>query len=92
MAEEKQAWEDKYEADTKERSQEITKLKFKLRVERIERTKLRAENQAVRNAIRALDQSLEEHKDYIIELQEDSVRQTKEFDRALAEARRDRED
>ena len=36
MAEERQAWENKYEADTKERSQEITKLKFKLRAERIE--------------------------------------------------------
>ena len=92
MVEERQAWENKYEVDTKERSQEITELKFKLRVERIERAELRAENQAVRNAIRALEQSLEEHKDYIIELQEDSVRQTIEFDRALAEEWRDRED
>ena len=79
-------------ADTKKRSQEITELKFKLRVERIEREELRAENQAVRNAIRALEQSLEEHKDYIIELQEDSVRRTVEFDRALIEAWRDRDD
>ena len=68
MAEERQTCENKYEADTKEHSQETTKLKFKLRVERIEREVLRAENQAVRNAIRALEQSLEEHKDYIIEL------------------------
>ena len=68
MAEERQAWENKYEADTKEHSQEITKLKFKLRVERIERAEPWAENQAVRNAIRALEQSLEEHKDSIIEL------------------------
>ena len=86
MAEERQAWENKYEADTKEHSQEITELKFKLRAERIEWAELRAENQAVRNTIRALEQSLEEHKDYIIGLQEDSVRQTVEFDRALAEA------
>ena len=86
MAEEKQEWENKYEVDTKKCSQEITELKFKLRAERIERAELRAENQAVRNAIRALEQSLEEHKDYIIELQEDSVRQIVEFDRALAEA------
>ena len=92
MAEERQAWENKYEADTKERSQEITELKFKLRAERIERAKLQAKNQAVRNAIRALEQSLEEHKDYIIELQEDNVRWTVEFDRALAEAWKDRED
>ena len=68
MAEERQAWENKYEVDTKECSQEIIELKFKLRAERIERTELRVENQAVWNAIRALEQSLEEHKDYIIEL------------------------
>ena len=92
MDEKRQAWENKYEADTKECSQEITELKFKLRAERIERAKLRAENQAVQNAIRALEQSLEEHKDYIIELQEDSVRQTVEFDKAFAQAWKDRED
>ena len=63
-----------------------------MRAERIERAELRVENQAVWNAIRALEQSLEEHKDYIIKLQEDSVRQTVEFDRALAKAWRDRED
>ena len=82
----------KYEANTKEHSQEIAKLKFKLRAERIEQAELRAKNQAVRNAIRALEQSLEEHKDYIIGLQEDSIRRTVEFDRALAEAWKDRED
>ena len=92
MAEERQAWESKYEADTKERSQEITELKFKIRAERIEREELRAKNQVVRNAIRALEQSLEEHKDYIIKLQEDSVRQTVEFDQALVEAWKDRDD
>ena len=76
----------------KESSQEITKLKFKLRAERIERAELWAKNQVVRNAIRALEQSLEEHKDYIIELQDDSVKQTVEFDRILVEAWRDKED
>ena len=86
MAEERQAWENKYEVDTNECSQEIIELKFKLRAERIERAELRAENQAVWNAIRALEQSLKEHKDYMIELQEDSVRQIVEFDRALVEA------
>ena len=55
MAEERQAWENKYEADTKEHSQEITELKFKLRAERIERAELQVENQAVQNAIRALE-------------------------------------
>ena len=39
-----------------------------------------------------MEQSLREHKDYIVELQEDSVRQTVEYDRALAEAWRNRED
>ena len=74
MAKERQSWENKYEADTKEHSHEITELKFKLRAERIERAELRAKNQAIRDAIRALEQSLEEHKDYIIELQEDTIR------------------
>ena len=86
MAKERQSWENKYEADIKEHSHEITELKFQLNAERIERAELRAENQAVRNAIRALEQSLKEHKDYMIELQEDSVRQIVEFDRALVEA------
>ena len=53
---------------------------------------MQVENQSVRNAIRALDQSLEEYKDYIVELREDSVIQTVEYDRALAEAWKDRED
>ena len=92
MTEERQARENKYEADTKEHSQEITELKFKLRAKKIERAELRAENQAVRNTIRALEQSLEEHKNYIVELQKDSVRQTVKFDRALAKAWKDRED
>ena len=92
MVEERQAWENKSEADAKERSQEIAELKFKLKVKRIERAELQAENWSVRNAIRALEQSLKEHNDYIVELQEDSVRQIVEYDRALAEAWRDRED
>ena len=92
MAEERQAWENKYEADAKERSQKVVELKFKLKVERIEWAELQAENQSVRNAIRALEQSLEKNKDYIIELREDSVRKTVDYDRALAEAWRDRED
>ena len=49
-------------------------------------------NQAIRNANRALEQSLEKHKDYIIELQEDNVRQTVKFDRTLVEAWRDMDD
>ena len=74
MAEERQAWENKYKVDAKERSQEVAKLKFKLKAERIEQAELQVENQSVQNTIRALEQSLEEHKDYIMELWEDSVR------------------
>ena len=81
-----------HKADTNEQSREITELKFKLKVEKIERAELRAENQSVRNTIRAIEQSLREHKDYIVKLQEDYVRQTVEYDRALAEAWRNRED
>ena len=39
-----------------------------------------------------MEQSLREHKDYIVELQEDSVRQTIEYDIDLAKTWRDRED
>ena len=53
---------------------------------------MRAENQSVWNAIRAMEQSLREHKNYIVELQKDSVRQIVEYDRALVKAWRDRED
>ena len=35
MAEERQVWENKHKADTKEQSQEITELKFKLKTERL---------------------------------------------------------
>ena len=39
-----------------------------------------------------MEQSLREHKDYIVKLQENSVRQIVNYDRAFAEAWRDRED
>ena len=39
-----------------------------------------------------MEQSLREHKDYIVELQEDNARKTIEYERALAEAWKDRED
>ena len=86
MVEERQVWENKHKADTKEQSQKIAKLEFKLRAKKIERTELRIENQSVWNAIRVMEQSLREHKDYIVELRKDSVRQTIEYDRALVEA------
>ena len=55
MTKERQVWKNKYEVDTKEWSREITKLKFKQRAEKIERAELRAENQSVQNAIRAME-------------------------------------
>ena len=92
MTEERQVWENKHKADTKEQSREITELKFKLRPKKIEQVELQVENQSVWNAIRAMKQSLREHKYYIVELQEDSVRQTIKYDRAFAEAWKDMED
>ena len=43
LAEERQVWENKHKADTKEQSQKIAKLEFKLRAKKIERAELRAE-------------------------------------------------
>ena len=44
MAEERQVWEDKYKMDMGKQSQEIAKLKIKLRAKKIGRAELRAEN------------------------------------------------
>ena len=62
--------------DTRMQSQEITELKFKLRAEKIGQAELRAENQSIQNAFWAMEQSLVKHKGYIVELQEDSIKQT----------------
>ena len=59
--------------DTRRQSQEITELKLKLRAEKIRRAELQAENQAVRNALREMEQSLVEHKNYITELREENI-------------------
>ena len=85
-------WEDKYETNTREQSWEITELKFNLRAERIGQVELQAKNQSIRNALRAMEQSLREHKNYILEHQEYSARKIVEFDRTLVEAWRDRKD
>ena len=87
MAEERQV----YETDTKEQSREVTELKFKLRAEKIGRAELRAENRSIQNALRAMEQSLVEHKGYIIELQEYSIRQTMQYERTLADLWEDKE-
>ena len=73
MAEERQMWEDKYKTDTKEQSQKITKLKIKLRAEKIGRVKLQAENQSIRNALHEMEQSLVEHKNYITKLRGENI-------------------
>ena len=54
--------------DTGKQSQEITKLKLKLRAEKIGRAELQTENQAIWNALREMEQFLVEHKNYISEL------------------------
>ena len=73
MAEEKQTWENKYKMDTWKQSQEITELKFELKTEKIGRAELRVENQSIRNALHVMEQSLVEHKNYIVELQEENI-------------------
>ena len=70
---ERQVWEDKYKMDMGKQFQEITELKFKLRTERIGRAELQVENQAIRNALREMEQSLLEHKNYITELREENI-------------------
>ena len=48
-------------------------LKLKLRAEKIGRAKLQAENQAIRNTFREMEQCLVEHKNYISELREEKI-------------------
>ena len=73
MAEERQVWEDKYKMDMGKQSQEIAKLKNKLRVEKIGRAELRVENQSIRDALCTMEQSLVEHENYIVELREENA-------------------
>ena len=75
MTEERQTWESKYKIDIGRQSQEIIELKHKLRVEKIGRAELQAENQSIRNTLYAMEQSLEEHKNFIIELREEHAYQ-----------------
>ena len=75
--------------DTERQSQEIMELKLKLRAEKIGRAELQAENQAIRNALREMKQSLIEHKNYIAELQEENIYQNVQHERVLGEVERD---
>ena len=52
---ERQAWEDKYNTDVGKQSQEIAKLKIKLRVEKIGRVGLQAENQSIQDALHVME-------------------------------------
>ena len=72
-------------------SQEITELKLKLRAEKIGRAELQAENQAIRNAFREMEQSLEEHKNYVSELREENIYQNVQHERVLGEVEKDKE-
>ena len=91
MAEERQTWESKYYMDIGRQSQEITELKLKLRAEKIGRVELQVKNQSIRNTLHAKEQSLEEQKNYIIELREENAYQNMQFERAFGEVERDME-
>ena len=77
--------------DMEKQSQEIAKLKIILRAEKIGRVELRAKNQSIRDALRAMEQSLIEHKNYIVELREENAYQNMMYERALVEVEGDRE-
>ena len=72
-------------------SQEIMKLKLKLRAKKIGRAELQVENQAVWNALREMEQSLVEHKNYVSELRKENIYQNVQHERVLDEAKRDME-
>ena len=65
--------------DTEKQSQEIMELELKLRVEKIRRAELQAKNQAIRNALREMEQSLVEHKNYISELRKENIYQNVQY-------------
>ena len=73
MVGEREVWEDKYKMDTGKQSQEIEKLRFELRAEKIGQAELRAEKQSIRNALHSKEQSLVEHQNYIVELREENI-------------------
>ena len=52
---------------------------------------MQAKNQSIRNAFHAMEQSLEEHKNYIIELREENAYQNVQYERALGEVKSDKE-
>ena len=76
MVGERQVWEDKYKMDIGKQSQEIAKLKIKLRAKKIGQAELQAENQSIRDALHAMEQSLVEHKNYITKLRKENIYQS----------------
>ena len=54
-------------------SQEIAELKIKLRAERIGRAELQPQNQSILDALRAMEPSLVEHENFIVELQKENA-------------------
>ena len=72
-------------------SQEIVEQKIKLRAERIGRAELQAENQSILDALLAMEQSLVEHENFIVELQRENAYQNVMYKRALIEIEGDRE-
>ena len=91
MAGERQVWEDKYKMDMGKQSQEIAELKIKLKAEKIRRAELRAKNQSIQDILYAMEQSLVEHENYIVELREENAYQNVMYERDLVEVERDRE-
>ena len=66
-------------------------LKIKLRAERIGRAELQAENQSILDALHAMEQSLVEHENFIVELQKENAYQNVMHERAFVEVEGDRE-
>ena len=75
--------------DIGKQSQEITERKLKLKAEKIGRAELQVENQSIRNALFAMEQSLVEHKNYITELREENIYQSMQYERVLGKVKRD---
>ena len=66
-------------------------MKIQLRAKRIGWAELQAENWSIRDALRAMEQSLVEHENYIAELQRVNAYQNVMYERALVEVEGDRE-
>ena len=91
MVGERQVWQDKYKMDMGKQSQEITELKIKLRAEKIGWAELRTENQSIWDALHAMEQSLVEYENYIVELREANAYQNVMYERALVEVEGEKE-